>query len=118
VILVTVSNRMRLAHMEREFETALPLKKPRVDRLVMIGKESLMHALRRIFSLVVVIGISTSLFGQSSSARLTGTITDSTGAVVPGATVTLTDLGTQRAVSVQSDGEGNYVIPALPPGNY
>jgi hypothetical protein len=77
-----------------------------------------MYSLRRILALFLLVGISASLFGQSSSARLTGAVTDATGAVVAGANITLTDLGTQRAVAAQSDAAGNYVITALPPGQY
>jgi outer membrane receptor protein involved in Fe transport len=37
---------------------------------------------------------------------------------VPGATITVTNLGTQRVVTVSSGGDGNFVIAALPPGRY
>ena len=45
-------------------------------------------------------------------------MTDSTGAAIPGATITVTDLATNRAVSVQSQPDGSYVVGALPIGNY
>ncbi len=59
-----------------------------------------------------------SVVAQTDTARLTGTITDSTGAVVSGATITVTNVGTQRAVTATSEADGNYVVSALPPGNY
>ena len=58
------------------------------------------------------------LFGQVSTSRLTGTVTDSTGAVVPNATVTLRseETGTTRtAVSAES---GTYTFDAIPTGMY
>jgi hypothetical protein len=51
-------------------------------------------------------------------ANLRGTISDASGAVVPSATVTLTQEGTGQARSVTTDNEGNYVMPALPPAGY
>jgi carboxypeptidase family protein len=77
-----------------------------------------MYSARRIFLLLLSLGISIPLLAQTDTARLTGTVTDPNGAVVAGATVTVTNLGTQRAVTVQSDQVGNYVVAALPPGQY
>ena len=56
---------------------------------------------------------------QELSATLTGTVTDSSGAVVPNAIITITENGVnggQRVV--QSDGSGNYVVTNLPAGTY
>jgi len=81
-----------------------------------------MYQVRRfflLFSLLFSISyLSISLFAQTDTARLTGTITDPGGAVISGATVTVRNLGTQRVVTVQSGGDGNYVVVALPPGPY
>ena len=40
------------------------------------------------------------------------------GAVIPGATVTVTNAGTSVAHTVQTAADGGYVVPALPPGTY
>lgn len=77
-----------------------------------------MSCARTIFWLLLSLGMSIPLLAQTDTARLTGTVTDPNGAVVAGATVTVTNLGTQRAVTVQSDQVGNYVVAALPPGQY
>ena len=77
-----------------------------------------MAAVRGILFLLLVTGISVTVFAQTDSARLTGTITDSAGAVVPGASISVTNLGTQRAVEVKSDTVGNYTVTALPPATY
>ncbi len=55
---------------------------------------------------------------QGTTAAITGTVTDPSGAVVPGATVTATNTGTGVSRPVTSDGSGLYRIPELPPGTY
>ena len=47
-----------------------------------------------------------------------GSVTDASGAVVPGATVTLTDLGTNTARSLATDTEGSFEAAALRSGQY
>src|ERR1700719_947537 len=49
---------------------------------------------------------------------IVGTITDTTGAVVPNATVTLTNTGTNVSQTVQSGGDGNYLFTLLQVGSY
>jgi len=53
-----------------------------------------------------------------STATLRGSVLDPQGAVIPGATVTATNLGTGLAKATKSGGDGAYQILALPPGNY
>ena len=72
-----------------------------------------MPSLHKIFLLLLVTVISASLLGQSDNARLVGTITDASGAVSPGATVTVTNLGTGRLVSVKTNASGEYVVTEL-----
>lgn len=55
---------------------------------------------------------------QVVNAALTGTITDSSGAVIPGATVTAMNAATGVATRTTSDQSGSYTLPSLPPGNY
>jgi Carboxypeptidase regulatory-like domain len=55
---------------------------------------------------------------QTSTGRITGTITDQTGAVVSGATVNITSLEENRTVTAQSGGSGEYSVPSLKPGSY
>jgi hypothetical protein len=57
-------------------------------------------------------------FGQGTSASLTGQVTDNSGAVVPGATVTATNTDTSLAQTASTNGEGIYLIAPLPPGHY
>ena len=53
-----------------------------------------------------------------TTATITGTVTDSTGAVVSGATVTATNMGTGIARATVSLESGIYVVPELQPGHY
>ncbi|HEY4710168.1 MAG TPA: TonB-dependent receptor [Candidatus Acidoferrales bacterium] len=58
-------------------------------------------------------------FGQSAgTGALTGTVTDPSGGVIVGATVTATNLGTGQERSVATDASGEYKISLLTAGNY
>ena len=57
-------------------------------------------------------------FAQESTARLLGTITDPTGAVVAGGKITATNRDTGVVNATEANGEGNWIIPYLPPGVY
>jgi len=62
--------------------------------------------------------LSVTSLAQSATGTFVGTITDEAGAVVPGATVTVTNKGTNRAVTAVSNEAGTYVVPLLNPGEY
>jgi hypothetical protein len=53
-----------------------------------------------------------------STGSIQGTISDPTGAVVPGALVTITDKDTGRVIRLSSGGSGSYTSGALHPGTY
>jgi hypothetical protein len=55
---------------------------------------------------------------QTIRGTVTGTVTDSTGAIVPGITVTLTNTATGIGASAVTSRDGVYTIPLLPPGTY
>jgi hypothetical protein len=59
----------------------------------------------------------TAAFGQSA-VTVFGKILDPAGAVVPGATIAMVNLDSGEERSTPSDGEGNYLIAALPTGVY
>ena len=62
---------------------------------------------------------TTWMSAQSTSAgTLTGTVTDPSGAVIPGASITITDLSTKVQRSTTSTKDGLYVLPDVPPGTY
>lgn len=57
-------------------------------------------------------------FGQSDTGQISGTVTDASGAVVSGATVTATNVGKDRSVTVTTGGAGDFSITTLNPGHY
>ncbi len=66
----------------------------------------------------VVLLMWTSLLAQSPQGTITGTITDSQGARVPGVEVIATQVATNLTYKGSSSDDGTYVIPALPVGRY
>ncbi len=57
-------------------------------------------------------------FSQTQSARLVGTVHDTTGAVVPNAKVSATNSATKLRTDTTTNATGDYVLPALQPGTY
>jgi hypothetical protein len=55
---------------------------------------------------------------QSTTGSLTGVITDPQGAIVSGATVTLTNSETRVETRTTSNDQGEFVFPQVPPGRY
>lgn len=67
--------------------------------------------------MVLLTGVVTA-WAQQSKGSFTGVVTDSSGAVVPGAKVTATEQGTGFAQSNVTSSVGSYILPLLPPGIY
>src|SRR6202050_4892345 len=58
------------------------------------------------------------LGAQTTAGSILGTVTDPSGAIVAGATVTITNMGTNIAVKTTSDSSGEYVVTPLEVGKY
>ena len=67
---------------------------------------------------VLLLCFALSAFGQAVNATLLGAVTDASGAVVPNAKVTITEVNTGISRSGQTNESGNYTFPDLPPGQY
>lgn len=63
-------------------------------------------------------GIVSAAHGQGITGSITGTVTDATGASIPGATVTVTQTETNSVHTVTTSDVGSFTIPQLPPGQY
>jgi Carboxypeptidase regulatory-like domain len=69
-------------------------------------------------SLLLSLVSSRTLFAQAIYGSIEGTITDTTGAVIPNATVTVTDVNKGTTSTATSNGAGNYVVDRLIPDVY
>ncbi|MBZ5546830.1 MAG: carboxypeptidase regulatory-like domain-containing protein [Acidobacteriia bacterium] len=79
---------------------------------------SRMKGIRALGIVCLVLALAVPLISQTTTGRILGTVHDQTGAALPAATVTVTDVqrGTTRTVS--TDDSGGYVVPNLIPGVY
>lgn len=58
------------------------------------------------------------MMGQVNTATILGSVTDATGAAVPGAEVSVTNVGTQNTLTATTDATGSYIFERLPVGQY
>src|SRR5579862_4259083 len=73
--------------------------------------------LRNIAELALLLALSPAIFGQPGSGVVRGVVTDESGALVPGAKITVSNSG-GPVKSVTASGDGNYSVTGLPPGKY
>lgn len=85
---------------------------------VSIQKSTLRVAARLLFLAIAVMCLSPRSEAQVITADLVGTVTDTGGAVIPGAKVTILNTDTQLRRSMDSTSTGDYVFTLLPPGTY
>ncbi len=72
----------------------------------------------RLGALVVLLLLATGTIWAGVTASISGTVTDPTGAVIPGAAVTAHNTDTGIDSSTQTNAQGFYSFPALPTGKY
>jgi len=70
------------------------------------------------FVVMMFLAISAPAFGQSSFATVSGTVSDSTNALIPGVSVTATNVATGVQSSAVTNDSGTYNLPSLLPGVY
>src|SRR5262245_65784132 len=71
-----------------------------------------------LLALVTLIPPVSATLGQVEQGTITGAVTDQTGAVIPGAQVTVTNVQTRANRTTQTNQDGHYSVPYLPPGQY
>src|SRR5947207_734659 len=71
-----------------------------------------------LISMLILMTFSVSAFAQGEKGTISGTVTDSSKAVVTGAQVTATSVDTSAARTATTDNLGNYIISSLAPGTY
>jgi hypothetical protein len=70
------------------------------------------------FLAVLLLGVSLAASGQATSGDIVGTVLDSSGAAIPGASIKVTNSATNVTTTVQASSLGDFRVPNLLPGNY
>jgi hypothetical protein len=84
-----------------------------------IAKTNICRTLLVVFATLAITFLLTGTGrAQSDTGRVTGTVTDSSGALIPGAAVTLTNTATGVIQTATSGNDGNYSFAAITRGNY
>src|SRR5215471_11448661 len=73
---------------------------------------------RALLLFALAVTLVNSAFSQGNTGTLLGTVTDSTGAVVPATKITLKNVNTGVVSNTTTDNLGNYQFEFLPPGYY
>ena len=76
------------------------------------------NSTKLLVGVILVLMISIAGFAQIKSGVITGTVTDATGAVVPGAVITVINQETNVASNALADEAGAFTVPYLAPGTY
>lgn len=70
-------------------------------------------------TVVTAIALNASIFAQNqTTGAIGGKVVDPQGAVIPNASVTITNIGTNKATTVTASGDGEYRVTNLEPGTY
>jgi hypothetical protein len=93
-----------------------------VNRLTFMSKTAVRLNFRRVLQVLggtlVVLLLSLPAYSQGSAGRILGTITDSNGGAIAGATVTVLDVQRGTTRTLTTDDSGAYNAPNLIPGTY
>lgn len=76
-----------------------------------------MRSLRNI-AVLALFSAASFCWGQTGTSSIRGTVTDASGSVVPGATVTLTNTQTNAVRTTKTGGEGTFVFDLITPSTY
>ena len=76
------------------------------------------HLLGCACAAALILSLTTTTVSAQATGELAGRVTDESGAVLPGVTVTATQTDTAFMRSLVTDAEGNWVMPNMPPGPY
>jgi hypothetical protein len=74
--------------------------------------------MRKLILVIACAALGLTAWGQTSTGTITGSITDTSGAMIAGAKVQIVNTGTNAKVDVSTNLEGTYTAPLLPPGSY
>ena len=77
-----------------------------------------MRWFKAVFGWALVLLLSAGASAQTTTGTISGRIVDSQGLALPGVTVTVVGPNLQGTLSVVSTGNGDYIVPRVPPGAY
>ena len=82
------------------------------------GESGIIKFAVKLICLLTILAVSSPLKAQSFYGSILGTVRDTSGAVVPDASVKVTNIGTNETQNVRSNAEGKYSIVNLVPATY
>jgi len=109
-VLVREPRECELPHEDKDRFAILPIT-PNRRKIMKVRIASL-------FAGAIILCFSIVAYGQTGTSRVTGTAVDATGAVVPGAKVTLTNEATNASLTTTTTSAGTYVFESVQLGNY
>lgn len=74
--------------------------------------------MKKIILAIVLLTVSAAAWGQANLSGITGSVKDSSGALIPGTQVTATNVATAVTTQTKTDDRGNYHLVGLPPAVY
>src|SRR6202011_644143 len=77
-----------------------------------------MTTIRKCLSVLLIGGASVTYCFADTNGKISGSVTDASGAVIPSATVSASEVRTGVQYTARTDSQGNYSLLALPPGQY
>jgi hypothetical protein len=72
----------------------------------------------KIIAVCALLLFAQAIIAEPNTARIQGTVTDTTGAAIGAAAITVTSLDTGALFKSRTDGAGDFRVTALPAGNY
>src|ERR1700687_5978435 len=83
-----------------------------------MGPRKLTKILAPLVVIVFSLSLTASMYSQVTGATLSGTISDPSGGVIPGAQISIRNTATGISKDFQADSDGYYTAPNLAPGTY
>ena len=84
----------------------------------MLREKSLVRFLLTPLAVAVILVIAATAFAQTDTGKITGTVKDQNGAIVPGANITVTNTRTGEERSAKANDDGMFSVAALKASSY
>jgi hypothetical protein len=109
---------MELAKCSKTPQMFRDIKEAAMREFTSVLKSKCHQAFPGVLLAAILLAVPAMLFGQAYLGTVTGVLTDSSGGVLQGAKVTLTDQNKGYVFNATSDNTGRYLFTAVPPGLY